>query len=534
MASTKLFEDVFLQDGDSHQSPYYAGDKYLIHGEIRTWQGPVAPVNSPIWRRGSDVPTKIGTYAMLGAAEAVEAVHSSVKAYDHGRGAWPCMTPRQRIQLVEQYLTGLKAKRAEIINLLMWEICKVQADAEKEVDRTIKYVEDTIRAVKDLENAESTFKSDGGIVAHIRRAPFGVVLCCGPFNYPFNETYTTFIPALIMGNTVIMKLPRVGVLCHMPTLELFQSIFPPGVVNVISGSGRVTMPAMMKTGLIDVFAFIGTSQAASEVQKAHPSPHRLRVCLGLEAKNPAIILPDADMKVAVEECILGSLSFNGQRCTALKIIFVHESIASEFVSKFSKAVDALKMGLPWEKDVKITPLPEENKPGYIGELVADAVAKGASVVNTRLGIDRTFVAPQVLFPVTGQMRAYREEQFGPVVPIATFKTLDDIFEYLATSPYGQQASVFSTNPATVATLVDVLVNQVSRVNINAQCQRGPDSFPFTGRKDSAYGTLAITDALRVFSIRSLVATKETKANTDLITQIVDGHSSNFLRLDYLF
>jgi len=416
----------------------------------------------------------------------------------------------------------------------MWEICKVKGDAEKEVDRTIKYVEDTIKAVKDMENSESTFKSDGGIIAQIRRAPYGVVLCCGPFNYPFNETYTTLIPALIMSNAVIMKLPRVGVLCHMPTLELFQKIFPPGVVNVISGAGRVTMPALMKTGKIDVFAFIGTSKAADSIQQAHPNPHRLRVCLGLEAKNPAVILPDADLNVAVEECLLGCLSFNGQRCTALKILFVHESIVDQFLPKFASAVDAMKMGLPWEKDTKITPLPEEGKPGYLAELILDATKKGAKVVNQRTGIDRTFVAPSVLYPVNSSMRVYNEEQFGPLIPVASFKSLDEIFEYLAQSPYGQQASIFSNSPEKVALLIDVLVNQVSRVNVNSQCQRGPDSFPFTGRKDSAYGTLSVFDALRVFSIRSLVATKDKPENTNLLSDILQKRNSNFLKLDYLF
>jgi glyceraldehyde-3-phosphate dehydrogenase (NADP+) len=385
-----------------------------------------------------------------------------------------------------------------------------------------------------MENKDSTFHVDGGIVAQIRRAPYGTVLCCGPFNYPFNETYTTLIPAIIMGNSVIMKLPRVGVLCHMPTLELFQQIFPPGVVNIISGAGRVTMPAIMKTGKVDVFAFIGTSKAADSVQKAHPNPHRLRVCLGLEAKNPAIILPDADLDVAVSECILGSLSFNGQRCTALKILFVHDSIAQQFVEKFSKAVDSLKIGLPWEQSVKITPLPEEGKPGYLHELLNDAQSKGAKVVNTKHAIDRAFVFPAVIFPVNSSMRVYHEEQFGPIVPIATFTNLNQIFDYLAESQYGQQASVFSKDPAQISALIDILVNQVSRVNINTQCQRGPDSFPFTGRKDSAYGTLSVFDALRVFSIRSLVATKDLKQNTAILSNITSGKKSNFLRMDYMF
>lgn len=534
MSEERTLEKYFLSSQSHIKPPFCKGDRYLIGGEIKTWSGEVQDVRSPIWIQGQDKPTTIGSYAMLTEKEAHEAVEAAVKAYSNGRGVWPRMTPQKRIEHVEKYVYELKARRDEIVNLLMWEICKNKDDSEKEVDRTIKYVEDTIKALKDTENKDSTFHADGGIIAQIRRAPYGVVLCCGPFNYPFNETYTTLIPAIIMGNCVIMKLPRVGVLCHMPTLEIFQQIFPPGVVNIISGAGRVTMPAIMNTGKIDVFAFIGTSKAADSIQKAHPKPHRLRVCLGLEAKNPAIILPDADLDVAVSECILGSLSFNGQRCTALKVLFVHESISQQFLEKFTKAVDSLKIGLPWEQGVKITPLPEEGKPGYLHELLTDALEKGAKIVNSNHSIDRTFVFPAVVYPINNSMRLYHEEQFGPVVPIASFKNLDEIFDYLAESPYGQQASIFSKNASEISALVDILVNQVSRVNINTQCQRGPDSFPFTGRKDSAYGTLSVFDALRVFSIRSLVATKDSKMNTNIFSEITSEKKSNFLRMDYMF
>jgi len=335
---------------------------------------------------------------------------------------------------------------------------------------------------------------------------------------------------------VVMKLPRVGVLCHTPTFELFRDCFPAGVVNIISGSGRETMTPIMGSGKIDVLAFIGTSAAADKLQQAHPKPHRLRICLGLEAKNPAIVLPDADLDVAVRECVTGAFSFNGQRCTAIKIIFVHKSIEQAFLTKFVAAVDALRMGLPWQRGVQITPLPEEEKPGFLRQLIDDAVAKGAKVANTGRGNrqDRSFVAPTVLFPVNSSMRVWHEEQFGPLIPLTTFERLDDIYEYLAASQYGQQAAVFSRDATALAPLIDTLVNQVSRVNLNSQCQRGPDSFPFTGRKDSAYGTLSVSDALRVFSIRSCIAAKMESPNQELVNRILSERKSNFLRLDFLF
>jgi glyceraldehyde-3-phosphate dehydrogenase (NADP+) len=213
---------------------------------------------------------------------------------------------------------------------------------------------------------------------------------------------------------------------------------------------------------------------------------------------------------------------------------VHESIADTFVSKFADAVDALKLGCPWESGVLLTPLPEPGKPAYIQELVDDAVKHGAKIVNKKAGRDRTMVFPYVLYPVNPTMRVYNEEQFGPVIPIVTFKNTEELYEFLAQSPYGQQASVFSRSPDVIGEVIDVLVNQVARVNINSLSQRGPDSFPFTGRKDSAYGTLSISDALRVFSIRTCVAAKDTEKHTSVLTDIMKTHKSQFLRMEYHF
>lgn len=112
----------------------------------------------------------------------------------------------------------------------------------------------------------------------------------------------------------------------MTNLSIGQS-FPPGVINVIYGRGRETVGVLMESGKVDVFAFIGTNKGASELKKLHPKPHRLRAILGLDAKNPGIILKDVDQENAVKECVTGALSFNGQRCMALKVLWMQESIA---------------------------------------------------------------------------------------------------------------------------------------------------------------------------------------------------------------
>lgn len=510
--------------------------EYLLNGDLKTWDGPLNPVVSPVYVKSGEVLKQkvLGSTPLLTAKEALEALDAAVRAYDLGRGSWPTRSVTGRIEYVEIFLERMKQKRDEIVKLLMWEIGKPLADSQKEFDRTCDYISDTIKAYKDLDRNSAKLVEEQAFMAQIRRVPLGVALCMGPFNYPLNETFSTLIPALIMGNTVIFKPAKYGVLLIRPLLEAFRDSFPPGVINIIYGRGRETVGALMETGKIDVFAFIGTNKGANDLKKLHPKPHRLKSILGLDAKNPAIVLPDADLDNAVSECLAGSLSFNGQRCTAIKIIHVHKTVAKLFIEKFVKGVSRLKPGMPWTEGVSITPLPEPGKVVYLQELLDDALAKGAKVINDNGGVSsNSFFFPAVVYPVNEQMRLYSEEQFGPIVPIMTFDDLEEPIRYVVNSNYGQQVSIFGTDSKRVARLMDAFVNQVGRINLNAQCQRGPDTFPFTGRKDSAEGTLSVSDALRVFSIRTIVSTRTNEINKQILGNIIRNRESAFLSTDYI-
>ncbi len=509
---------------------------YLVNGEIRGWEGPRQEVLSPVWVAGDTglKPFFIGEYPLLTEAEALQALDAAVTAYDHGRGLWPTLSVAERIDHMERFVFRMIEEKDRVVRFLMWEVGKSLQDSEKEFDRTIKYINDTLAALKDLDRISSRFTIEEGIIGQIRRAPMGVVLCMGPFNYPLNETFTTLIPALVMGNTVVLKPPKHGALLYAPLLVAFRDVFPKGVINVIYCEGRKMIPPLMASGKINVLGLIGTSKTANALKKQHPTPNRLRCVLGLEAKNPAIVLKGSDLDLAVRECVLGCLSFNGQRCTALKILFVEAAIADKFLERFTAAVNALSFGMPWQEGVFVTPVAEKGKTDYLRELLSDAVAQGARVVNTAGGmIFGSFFFPAVLYPVHHKMRVYHEEQFGPVIPVLPFDKINEPIEYMINSSYGQQVSIFGSDPDQIARLIDPLVNQVCRVNINSQCQRGPDTFPFTGRKDSAEGTLSVSDALRVFSIRTLVAAKQTDLNKQIITRIVRDHKSKFLATDYI-
>ena len=507
---------------------------YLVNGELKEWRGENSTVISTISSTKAYAHTVLGSIPAMGEKEALEALDAATGAFNKGQGVWPTMKVKDRIECMETFVKKMEEKREEVVKLLMWEIGKSMPDSYKEFDRTVEYIYDTIEDYKQLDRDSAKFSKHDGVYAHIRRGPLGVVLCLGPYNYPLNETFALLIPAIIMGNTTIFKPAKHGVLLITPLLEAFQTSFPKGVVNILFGRGRAVAGPIMKTGKVDVLALIGNSKSANALQDQHPKSNRLRLVLGLEAKNPAIILPDADLDLTINECIAGTLSFNGQRCTALKVVYVHEDVKDEFLKRFSEKVDGLKFGNPWEKDVKLTPLPEPGKPDYIQELLDDAKEKGGKVQNKKGGKrSDNYIWPAVLYPVTKDMRVYEEEQFGPIIPVVSFTDIEEPLNDMAESNYGQQVSLFGKDVYTLSPLIDTLANLVCRVNLNSSCQRGPDVYPFTGRKDSAQSTLSVHDALRSFSVRTFVAFKDNELNNETIEQLLEAKVSNFLSTDYI-
>ena len=182
-------------------------NQYLIDGELKTWKGNMADVYSTIRTEneiGEMVPTLLGSVPDMETEPALQALESAKKAFDRGKGQWPTMRVRERLNCLERFADKMKLHREEIVKLLMWEIGKTLNDSQKEFDRTVDYIYDTVDAYKKLDQKSAKFEKEGGIHAHIRRSPLGVVLCLGPYNYPLNETFCLLIPAIVMGNTCLL------------------------------------------------------------------------------------------------------------------------------------------------------------------------------------------------------------------------------------------------------------------------------------------------------------------------------------------
>ncbi|MCB9362599.1 aldehyde dehydrogenase family protein [Candidatus Woesearchaeota archaeon] len=520
---------------DSSSIPVIDAREYIVGGKKVTWDGPMQEIFSPLRLEkddGSLEIIKIGQFPLIDEDAARAILKSTVDAYERGKGEWPCMSVKERIPYFERFIMRLREQREHIIQALVWDIAKSTKDATSEFDRTIQYIEESIEELRKLEKSTEDVMHVGNVIAKVKRSPYGIVFCMGPYNYPMNETFATIIPAILMGNVVIVKPPKRGSMVYKYIVDALDGTFPPGVFSVLFGRGRTIVEPIMKSGEVSIFGFIGAHNTANHINAMHPKPNRLKRVYGLDAKNMAIILNDADIDETVQECLAGTLSYNGQRCTALKLLYLHKEKQEEFLRAFCQAVDCLPAGIPQE-DPKITPLPDERLAFYQG-LLQDALEKGAKVINEPALDVETYFYPKVLFPVTKDMRIFKEEQFGPLVPIVPFEDIEEPISVILDTEYGQQCSIFGKDPDTIAELVDFLVNLVGRVNLNTQCQRGPDILPFTGRKDSAVGTLSVKDALLTFSLQTVVSTKADEQNKDLFRELGDGRRSKYLRKDILF
>jgi len=508
--------------------------RLLIDGRVRTIEDTdqCTPIYSRVAvRDGRELsPVLVGHEPKLGAIEVAEAMDASARALGAGNGAWPTATPEDRIAAVERFAAQLAGEVDRIASLLMWEIGKPLDAARKEVTRSLDYIKESIQELRAIEAARAPYIGVAGKTTHHAKdleRPLGTVLCVAPYNYPINEFLTTIIPALLMGNVVIAKTPRFGMLANQALMSAFADAFPPGVVALLPGDGRIVLPGVIghksvdvfenAKGTIDVFAFIGSEGAANAILARHPTPSFVHKILGLGAKNAAVVLPGADPELVAGKLVKGSLGFNGQRCTAEKIIFAPEGAEGDaLVAAIAGKVAKLTLGMPWDPNVAITPLPEPQKLEVMWGLIGDAVEHGAKIANDGGGRGYySIMRPAVLDRVALGMKIYDEEQFGPIVPVVRYRKVSEAIDWHVRSPYGQQAGVHGPDSAERRDLVHQLAGFVARINLDDVCQRGPDTFGFTAADKSGFGTLSIRNALLAFS-RSVIVQSPDRTAVDRV------------------
>ena len=425
--------------------------------------------------------TSIGSVQALTQDEVNQCIQSAKAAQPD----WSLMSIYDRAHYLHAWADELLKMKEELATIMTKEVGKAYQDAIKEVERTadlIHYtVEEAIHLSGESLNGEHFPGGSRSKLAVIERVPLGVVLAISPFNYPVNLAAAKLAPALITGNTVIFKPATQGSISGTKMIEaLAKTNLPAGVLNLVTGKGSVIGDYLIEHDDIALVTFTGgTSTGERIAQKAKMIP----LVMELGGKDPAIICEDANLELAAKQIVSGAYSYSGQRCTAIKRVLVHRSVADELVSLIQSEVEKLSVGSP-EDNATIVPLIDEQSADFVQGLIDDALEKGATLVlgNKR---EENLIYPTLLDHVTKEMRIAWEEPFGPVLPIIRVNSQEEAIEIANASEYGLQASAFTQNLDKALTIARKL--ETGSIQINGRTERGPDHLPFIGIKKSGLG-----------------------------------------------
>lgn len=472
--------------------------KFYINGEWKSLAGKIQKIGNP-----STLETAFTVTACQ--KEQVDA------AYDAARKAqrsWARTPLWKRAEYLHKVDAVMKDNAQPIADVLVKEVAKPAKDALTEVVRSgdlIGYTaEQGVRSLGEgkLLLSDSFPGQDRSKLCLASKIPLGVVLCIPPFNYPVNLCVSKVAPALMAGNTVVIKPPTQGAVAGAHMVQCFHKAgLPPGVVNFVTGKGSEIGDYLTTHPKVNAISFTGGDTGLSICQKAGMVPIQME----LGGKDVAIVCPDADIDLAAKAVIKGGFSYSGQRCTAIKVVLVHESVADALVDKVKKGVDELTVGRP-EDDCAITPVISESSANFIEGLVKDAEAQGATLLQ-KWRRENNLIWPLLIDNVTQKMRIAWEEPFGPVVPVIRVKNVDDAIDHCNNNNLALQGCVFTTNINEAIRVADAM--ETGTVQVNGAPARGPDHFPFQGLRDSGIGSQGIIN-----SLETMTKNKTTVINLD--------------------
>lgn len=424
-------------------------------------------------------------------------VDFAIKNAKEAQISWKNIPINKRAEILYKAADLLIEKVDEMSDVMMREIGKDKKSAESEILRSADYIRFTADTAKNLSGESIPGDSFPGFkknkISLVTREPLGVVLAISPFNYPINLASSKIAPALIAGNSVVLKPATQGSLCGLYLAKVFeQAGVPAGVLNTVTGRGSEIGDYIVTHPSIDFINFTGSTEVGTRISKI---TSMVPLLMELGGKDAAIVLKDADLDLAASNIVSGAYSYSGQRCTAVKRILVVEEIADQLVEKVKERVEKLKVGNPID-GAEVVPLIDNKSADFVWELINEAREKGAHLL---VGGKReeNLIYPTLFDYVTTDMRLAWEEPFGPVLPIIRVKDKDEAIEIANKSEYGLQSSVFTQNINEAFYVADKL--EVGTVQVNNKTERGPDHFPFLGVKASGIGTQGIKYSIEAMS-----------------------------------
>lgn len=468
----------------------------FVNNEWSNGGGEAIPVSNP-----AD-----GSVIARVASATDEQVSAAIGAAWDARRAWARLPAVERSAYVRRMARVVEQHRDELERLLVQEVGKPLAQARGELDFTIGYFDYTAEWDRRIEG-DILPSDNAGESIHLVRSPLGVVAAICPWNFPLALFARKVAPALVTGNTVVLKPSEVTPLSTVALMRLIDEHvgLPAGVLNLVAG-GKQTGATLVDDPRVAMISMTGHRDTGKAIM-ARAAKNLTRVSLELGGKAPLIVWSDADIPAAVEAGIVARHGNAGQICTCAERVYVHEAVADEFVERYVEAARNLRMGDPMT-DVDLGPLVNDVQFEKAQASMARAVDEGATVTlaggrpSGGAFARGYWYAPAVLTGVNGDMSIMREETFAPITPIQRVSSLDEVFDEANRSRYGLSAYLFTNDYRVVMRAANELECgelYVNRANGEAlQAHHIGHKESGIGGEDGKYGILKYTQLRSVY------------------------------------
>jgi acyl-CoA reductase-like NAD-dependent aldehyde dehydrogenase len=416
-----------------------------------------------------------------------EKIDNCLEAAHKAQKDWQALPLSQRKALCNDAVQAFVANKDTIAKELCWQMGRPIRYAAGEVSSFAERAEHMI-AIADSALAPLQQEEKAGFIRYIHHEPVGVVLVIAPWNYPLHTPINVIVPALLAGNSVVLKHSSQTPLCAERICEAFASAgLPEGVLQYLHLQHDAT-EALVSSGRVNHVAFTGSVAAGRKIEQAAAGQF-IGVGLELGGKDPAYIRADADLNYAIESTVDGAFFNSGQSCCGLERIYVHEAVYDAFLDGFLILTNNYQLGRSDDPETTLGPLVRASAANFVRQQIAEAVTQGAVAhINPKdFPMDKIgtpYMAPQVLSLVDHSMRVMTEESFGPVVGIMKVANDDEAIKLMNDSDLGLTAAIYTQDIDQGVVLGEKLETGTFFIN---RCDYLDPSLAWTGVKNTGRG-----------------------------------------------
>jgi glyceraldehyde-3-phosphate dehydrogenase (NADP+) len=429
-------------------------------------------------------------------------VEATLSVAEAGAREMRVLPSHARTTILRKTAEAIRARAEELAVLLSREVGKTIREARTEVARCINTFAIAAEGVHWVGGETVPFDAAPGSenkTGFFMRCPAGIVVAITPFNFPLNLAAHKVAPAIAAGNSVILKPASFTPLCDIEMGKiLLQSGMPPKALSVITGSGETVGMRLVRDPRPRIVSFTGSVEVGRKIMLAGGLK---KYIMELGSNSPVIIMPDADLDLAVKKIRVGGFTLAGQVCISVQRLIVHQSIRKEFTARLLESVSTLTVGDPLDEKTDVGPMITETEARRAEQWCNEAIAEGAKALLP-VRREASFLYPTILDEVTPQMKVFSNEAFAPLVTITPCQNLEGAIRLANSSRYGLQAGIFTSNISSALKAAKEI--DAGGIMINEIPTYRTDLMPYGGMKDSGVGREGLKQAIEEMTEIKLV------------------------------